>query len=309
MNVTIRQLQAFLAVARLTSFVAASRELHVTASALSVLIRELETTTGLRLLDRSTRQVSLSDAGKQFLPYAQRVLMDLEDARRCVMDLKQYRRGAIRIAATQVMFWTSLPGLFSAFNETHPGIRIIPVDVPIDDVLGALESGSADVAVFPERRHATKLQMDYLFETSIHLVCSRHHRLARRKQATWEEICRDPLIFIGNDARVRTRSELDFAFEFEAAYEVGFPTTALGLVAAGLGSAVVTGAIEPVLKPLGLKMLELTEPVLKRRVMMYTAGSRQSPLGVHLFREFASDYFSQRMGRDATADGAAAIGA
>lgn len=294
MNVTIRQLQAFLAVARLTSFVAASRELHVTPSALSVLIRELESTTGLRLLDRSTRQVSLSDAGKQYLPYAQRVLQDLEDARRCVLDLKQYRRGVVRIAATQVLLWTSLPPLFAAFNEAHPGIRIIPIDVPVDDVLGALESGNADVAVFPERRLPAKLQMDFLFETSVHLVCSRNHRLARRKSATWEEVCHDPLIFIGSDARVRTRSELNFAFEFEAAHEVGFPTTALGLVAASLGSAVVTGAIEPVLKPLGLKMIELTEPVLARRVMMYTSTSRQPPLAVELFRTFSARYFAEQ---------------
>ena len=291
MNVTLRQLKAFTCVARLTSFAGAAMEMSVTPSALSVLIRELESTTQLRLFDRSTRSVALSAAGREFLPYAQQVLQDLESARRCVVDLQQQRRGTIRIAATQMMFWAALPPLLETFRKAHPGIGIVPVDVPVDGVLEALEAGRADVAMFAERRSKGELQVQHLFDTSMHLVCHRDHPLARRRQIRWKDICDEPVVFIGADTKSRLQAALGSEYDFPQSYEIAVGTTALAMVAAGMGSAVILGMVEPVVASLGHVTVPLVDPVVTRRIMLYTSSRRADPQTVSLFSRFAADYF------------------
>jgi DNA-binding transcriptional LysR family regulator len=294
MNVTLRQLKAFICVARLSSFAAAAQELSVTPSALSAIIRELENLIELRLFIRSTRQVVLSNAGKEFLPCAQQVMQELENARRCVVDLRQQRRGSVRIVATQVMFWTMLPAVFAAFNKAHPGIALIPTEVSVNNVLSALEAGKADVAFFAERRSQAGLRMQHLFDTSTHLVCHRNHPLAGRRKANWSEVHEEPLIFIGPDAKARTQAALSFKYDFPRAYEVATGTTALGLVSAEMGAAVILGLIKPVLKPLGLHIVPLVAPVLQRRIMLYTQTRKLASEPTSLFAEFCTEFFRKK---------------
>ena len=294
MNVTLRQLQAFVTVARLGSFALAAREMSVTPSALSALIRELESAVELRLLDRSTRKVLVSDAGREYLPHSQAVLQAVESARRCALELRQHQRGTVRIVATQVMFWTVLPALFAAFREAHAGIALIPVEVPVDRIVATLELGHADFAMFAERKSAPSIGLDHLFDTSGHLVCRTDHRLARRRKVKWSEVNAEPLIFIGAEALPRMRAELGFVYDLPAATSVGSGTTALGLVSAGMGLAVIMGMVKPVLAPLGLHMVELTSPVVSRRVMLYRRREKVAPAAQEVFRAFALDYFRGR---------------
>ncbi|HVW69675.1 MAG TPA: LysR family transcriptional regulator, partial [Steroidobacteraceae bacterium] len=80
MNITLRQMRAFVAVTHQGSFTAAARELHLTQSAVSAVIRDLEEQLGLAVLDRTTRRVTLTDAGRHLLQLAERVLRDVETA-------------------------------------------------------------------------------------------------------------------------------------------------------------------------------------------------------------------------------------
>jgi DNA-binding transcriptional LysR family regulator len=76
-SITLRQLRAFVALAQAHSFTAAAAQLHITQSALSALVRELESEVGSRLFDRTTRHVDINAAGRELLPVAERVLRDL----------------------------------------------------------------------------------------------------------------------------------------------------------------------------------------------------------------------------------------
>ena len=78
MDVTLKQIRAFAAVAQAGSFTAAAQRLHLTQSAVSVLISECEQVFGLRLFDRTTRQVQLTEAGREFRPVAEKVLSDVD---------------------------------------------------------------------------------------------------------------------------------------------------------------------------------------------------------------------------------------
>ena len=117
MNVTLRQLRAFVALARTHSFTEAASSLHVTQSALSGLIKELEQILGVQVVHRSTRKVQLSDAGRELFPLAVKVLQDLDGALDAVADLKALKRGVVRIAAPQLMSCSVLPEVIAAFKR------------------------------------------------------------------------------------------------------------------------------------------------------------------------------------------------
>jgi DNA-binding transcriptional LysR family regulator len=101
MNVTLRQLRAFRAVVEHGSFTEAARTLHLSQAALSGLVKELESQVGVRLLDRSTRNVAPSEVGEAFLPHVGRVLGDLDEALASLANLKELRRGLVRVAAPE----------------------------------------------------------------------------------------------------------------------------------------------------------------------------------------------------------------
>jgi DNA-binding transcriptional LysR family regulator len=79
-NITSRQLRAFLLIARHQSFSRAAEQMFITQSGMSVMVRELESQLGFRLFERTTRNVKLTDSGARFLPIADRCLSDLEAA-------------------------------------------------------------------------------------------------------------------------------------------------------------------------------------------------------------------------------------
>src|SRR5688500_8879542 len=108
-NVTLRQLRAFVAIADAGGFAAAARRLHLTPSALSLLIKDLERGIEVRLFDRSTRATALSVAGSEFYPLARKVLDDLASALESTQDLEQKKRGTVRIACTPLYAATTLP--------------------------------------------------------------------------------------------------------------------------------------------------------------------------------------------------------
>jgi DNA-binding transcriptional LysR family regulator len=79
-NITSRQLRAFILTARHKCFSRAAEEMSITQSGISTLVRELESQLGFRLFERTTRRVGLTDPGVRFLPVANRCLRELEEA-------------------------------------------------------------------------------------------------------------------------------------------------------------------------------------------------------------------------------------
>src|SRR5574338_622948 len=122
MNITLRQLRAFVAVACTGSFTLAAERLFVTQSALSGLIKELEQSLGVRLFDRSTRRIELSDVGRGIFPLIDKILLDLDRVIDEVTNLKALKKGLARVAAPQLMACTLLPEVIGSFHGAFPEI-------------------------------------------------------------------------------------------------------------------------------------------------------------------------------------------
>lgn len=145
MNISNRQISAFLAAARLSSFTRAADQLHVTQAGLSAIVRELETQFGCRLFERTTRSVSLTREGRALLPFAERILDDLNQAQSAVLATNASIKRTLTIAATPIVAATLIPHASQHFSQQHPGIDIRVKDVPQQEVQKLVESGEADV--------------------------------------------------------------------------------------------------------------------------------------------------------------------
>ena len=160
MNITLRQLRAFVALAQTNSFTDAAASLHVTQSALSGLIKELELALGVQVVNRSTRKVGLSEVGREFYPLVARLLQDLDGALDTISDLKALKRGLVRIAAPQLMSASVLPEVIAGFKRECPDIEIRLVDCMVDQVMSKVHSGEVDFGVGPEREPSRERGMN-----------------------------------------------------------------------------------------------------------------------------------------------------
>lgn len=291
--VTVRQLRAFVTVAELGSFVGAARAMHVTASALSILIGELEATVGFRVLDRTTRRVSISSAGQQYLPFAQRVLEDLESAHRCALDLRSQKTGVVRIATSQIIAWTLMPAVYSAFRQSRPDVRLEPLDLPMDQVLPSLDSGQADLAITLRKPTDGELQSLPGFGSRVHLACRADHPWAGRKRLRWSALSGEPLIFTGAETPQRIMAALPHGPELVRARQVEHAGTALALVASGFGNAICAGYVRPLAAMHGLKLVAMEEPAVLREFAIYFHRRRAPPPAVEGFRDFLVNHFGR----------------
>ncbi|NOJ44383.1 LysR family transcriptional regulator [Bradyrhizobium australiense] len=194
-DVTLRQLRAYVAVLEAASFSEAAKAMHLSQAALSGLIKELKSRVGLRLLDRTTRRVSASAVGETFAPMARRVLSNLDEALDNLTNLKELRRGLVRVAAPETLSCTLLPELIAAYNTSHPGVDVRFDDVPIQEVLAGLQNGSTNIGFGP-----AGVAPDQSVE--VHIICAdplcvtlrNDDRLTKGKTASWKGLRERPLL-------------------------------------------------------------------------------------------------------------------
>ncbi|WP_390347284.1 LysR family transcriptional regulator [Variovorax boronicumulans] len=147
MNLTTRQMRAFLQVARIGNFTRAAEQVHITQAGLSILIREMEKQLGCRLFDRTTRMVSLTPAGRRLLPVVERLVTDLDDVAAELGAEGDAARQTLRIAATPLVSSHLLPWVFASFRAAHPQVALRLFDADLRDVEAIVAAGEADLGL------------------------------------------------------------------------------------------------------------------------------------------------------------------
>ncbi|MCA0244323.1 MAG: LysR family transcriptional regulator [Proteobacteria bacterium] len=293
MQITLKQLRAFDAVARTGSFTEAARALHLTQSALSVLVRELEGALGVRVLDRQTRRNHLTDAGRDFMPYVQRVLAELQDGVGSVTRLRENKRGRVRIAAPQMLACTLMPRAIGSFLAAFPGIEVKLVDTLPEQLLEILERGEVDLALGPGVP-TPGIERSTLLDDAHWLVCPPDHPLARRKKVRWSDVRQLPFIAPTRDFMSDLRLELGHSAP-SVVHEVSYMTTALGMVAAGQGVTACPTYSKPLVKAWDLQMLPLVEPLFVREVFAHRLARRSLSPPAEAFAGFMRTFVRQAM--------------
>jgi DNA-binding transcriptional LysR family regulator len=296
MNPTLRQMRAFVALAKTGNFTLAAQSLHVTQSALSGLIKELEQTLGIRVVDRSTRRIALTDMGSELYPLLSQMIEDLDRALANIADHTQLRRGRVRIAAPQLMACTLLPQAIAAWRARHPDVEVSLADSPVEDVTARVLSGEADCGIGPERDDNPELDARLLFDTPFEAVLPEGHPLTARENLTWSDLAPYPFISLRGQFTQRLLADMDEAppaGTLTPAHEVTFMTTALAMVAAGMGVTVCMPYASALVRRHGLQTRPLAEPVLTRRFFVFTRGQRSLSPAAEAFVAFLFSYVAQ----------------
>lgn len=293
MNPTLRQMRAFVALAKTGNFTLAAQAMHVTQSALSGLIKELEQTLGAKVVDRSTRRALLTDIGKELYPLFSQMIDDLDGALANVADHTRLKKGIVRIAAPQLLSCTLMPEAIAAYRARYPDIEVRLGDTGVESVVNRVLSGEADIGIGPEREPAPPLDARLLFEMPFALVFPKGHELERQARVTWKDVARYPLISLQGQFTERLLDDMHASMHappLKPANEVTFMTTALAMAAAGLGVTVCMPYAAPLAALYGLVMRQLEEPVLTRRFFLYTRPGRSLSPAAESFIDYLDGF-------------------
>ncbi|MDO9524458.1 MAG: LysR substrate-binding domain-containing protein [Gemmobacter sp.] len=243
MRPTLRQIECFLAAADLGSFSRAAERLGLSQPALSQQIRDLEALLGLRLLDRTTRRVDLTPAGRTFRDQTTPALAELDRATEAAQGRARLRSGQLRLAAPPLLAAAILPQAIAGFLAQHPGLTSSLSDIGTEDILTHLRTGRADIGIGTFPPGLPDLDHRPILRDALMLFSPRGHPLAGLA-SSWSDVAQYPLITLTRDSGIRLLVELGFEranLSPRPVQEVTQITTALALVAAGLGIAVLPG--------------------------------------------------------------------
>lgn len=290
MNVSIRHLRAFVAISELRSFTLAARRLHVTQSALSLLIRDLERELKVRLMDRGPRGISLTAAGIDFLPPATKVIEDLEAAVNGAAQLRDRRRGIVRVSCTPLYASTFVPKVVAGFRAQFPNIDIRLLDTLNEEVIRRILIGEADLGVAPQRPTPPEIEETPLFADRIDVVCPRHHELAKQNSVTWKKVLSYPFVSLTRDFTARLQTDLSArssSLVISPVHEVSYLATAFGLVKIGEGITAQPHAAKPMLASFGLVSVPTVQPIIHRNISLFTRRGHTLSPAAEGFRDFA----------------------
>lgn len=300
MNPTLRQMRAFVAVAKTGNFTLAAQYMHVTQSALSGLIKELEQTLGARVIDRSTRRIALTEMGKELYPLFSQMIDDLDRALANVADHTQLRKGIVRVAAPQLMSCTLLPQAIAEWRLRHPEIKVSLADSGVEQVGARVLSGEVDCGIGPERDDTPELEARPLLEMPFEAVLPPGHPLESRARLAWSDLAGYPFISLRGQFTERLLADMGESLReatLKPEHEVTFMTTALAMVAAGLGVTICMPYASALVRRHGLLTRPLAEPVLTRRFFIYTRGQRSLSPAAEAFVAFFLDYVGKGLPR------------
>ena len=300
MNISIRQLTAFIEVADNGSFTRASEQMYLTQSAVSGLIKELESGLGIVLFDRTTRQLCLSAVGRHLLPQARRILNEMQLFENEASSLTSLAQGQVRLAVSQFAA-SSLPAVVAQFTKQHPNIGVSLLDCSAENLLKHVQDIEVDLGVGAELGFIETdddIRADLLYQLPFCVVMPDHHPLTQKSEIAWQDLLDIPLITLQGPFLEHITTELEEAIAAhvqQARYKVNFMSTALEMTRQGFGITLCLPYMPEVIDWVsanGLQMRPLTKPVKQRQFFIYQRASRALSPATIAFKQFLQTYFA-----------------
>ncbi|ECU9996650.1 LysR family transcriptional regulator [Salmonella enterica subsp. diarizonae serovar 48:i:z] len=285
MNYSLRQLRIFITVAQAKSFSRAGDMIGLSQSAVSHSVKELERQIGARLLDRTTREVVLTEAGQQLATRLERVLDELNSILRDAGRVGTQLTGTVRVAASQTISAHLIPQCIAQSNSLYPAIDFVLHDRPQQWVLESIRQGEVDFGIVIDPGAAVDLQCEAILSEPFLLLCRQDHPLAHQEWVSWQDLKQAPLVL--QDYASGSRPLIDaalahfaidaalahFAIEADIVQEIGHPATLFPMVEAGIGISVLPALALPLPQDSHLLVKRLT-PVVERQLMLARRKNR-----------------------------------
>lgn len=247
----IRDLEAFEAVAEELHFGRAATRLYVAQPSLSNRISQLERELGLQLFDRSTRSVTLTDAGQRLLTQARHVLMQAAALRDTASSIVAGEEGSVRLSFLGAASQQSLSLLSNAVRRDNPGIEVrLQSQVYVDTALDLLMEGELDLAFV--RAPITRPELSFRVVEAEQVLCAlpQDHRLSKHDSVRMEDLRDEGFVgmpFARSMLRATVNSMcLSAGFVPRFSQVAPDPATVMALVAGGAGVTITLSSMRPV---------------------------------------------------------------
>jgi DNA-binding transcriptional LysR family regulator len=253
MNVQIelRHLRYFVAVAEELHFSRAAERLHIAQPPLSAQIRRLEEMVGYPLFERTSRTVKLTASGEALLDRARRTLHRMEEDLEFVRGVGRGETGALRVGFIGSGMLTRLPAILGEYRRLYPGVELRLREFYTSTLIEALRDGSVDVGFLRDGGPIEDLDVEPVLAEKLIGVVSRHHRLARQATIRVAQLKDEPFVFFpkfaGPTAWQRTMALCEeHGFQAKIVQEAPHWMTIMSLVEAGLGVTIAPDCIHKI---------------------------------------------------------------
>ncbi len=276
MNYSLKQLKVFVTVAQEKSFSRAGERIGLSQSAVSHSVKELENHTGVRLLDRTTREVVLTDAGQQLSLRLERLLDELNSTLRDTGRMGQQLSGKVRVAASQTISAHLIPQCIAESHRRYPDIQFVLHDRPQQWVMESIRQGDVDFGIVIDPGPVGDLQCEAILSEPFFLLCHRDSALAVEDYVPWQALQGAKLVL--QDYASGSRPLIDAALarngiQANIVQEIGHPATLFPMVAAGIGISILPALALPLPEGSPLVVQRIT-PVVERQLMLVRRKNR-----------------------------------
>ncbi|MEE8481840.1 MAG: LysR substrate-binding domain-containing protein [Acidiferrobacterales bacterium] len=292
MNLTLRQLKVFEAVARHSSYTRAAEELHLTQPAVSMQIKLLEGNIGIPLFERLGKKTYLTDAGKELYTCSSAISRQLDEVDEILEGMKGISRGRLRVsvASTANYFATRL---LAAFSKLHDGITVVLDVTNRAGLLMQLANNETDLVVMGQPPQKLDLVAAGFMDNPLVVISPPNHALAAKTQIPFERLQEETFVVREPGSGTRIAMERYFS-ERGARLATGMEMTSneaiKQAVEAGLGLGIVSiHTLELELETGRLTVLDARAfPILRHWYIVHREGKRLSPIAL-AFKEFVLD--------------------
>ena len=236
-------LQTFIAAAELESFSLAAEQLYLTQPAVSKRVASLEGELGAALFDRIGRRVSLTEAGRAFLPRARDILREIEDSRRLISNLSGQVGGRLRIGTSHHIGLHRLPPVLRQFTARYPEVALDLQFMDSEAACRAVQCGDLELGIVTlPLEPLADLYSELIWPDPLDIVVGREHPLAGRKRLGFAQLAEHPAILPAPGTYTRElleRSVAGIGETLRAGMTTNYLETIKMMVSVGLGWSVL----------------------------------------------------------------------
>lgn len=290
-----QQLEYFQTAAKLQHMTLAAEALKITQPALSRSIARLESELGVPLFDRQARSIVLNRYGQHFLKHVNVILSTYEELKKEIQEMIDPEQGEVSLGFLHTLGASHIPDLIKSFSEKHPGIKFQLHQNSTYVLLNQLAAGELDLCMTSFGEHTHQIEWTHLWSEELSVIVPVSHHLAKFKKVDLKQIAREPLITFKKGYGVRMITDELFqkagltpkiTFEGEEVH------TVIGLVAAGLGAAII-----PEIKEMNRKeiaQLRVNAEDCRRNIGIARVKGRYLPPAAEQFWKFVVEDFVER---------------
>lgn len=286
MKVENSELEAFVAVAELGNFARAAKKLHLTQPGLSRRIQKLEQTLGVELLHRTTRSVSLTSVGRQFLPMAREQMAQLGMMLSSIQEIAEKRFGKVRLASIPTVVMQFLPNVLRQYATRYPYLGVQVFDGNHDFVLSQVRAGLAEFGVSLHPGTDDDLVFEPLMVDRYVVAMHRDDPLAEAASVSLSDLRQARMIIGGRDSGNRLLLEMllgQTSMRLRWFYEVEHISCVAALVDSGAGCAILPATAVRAHHMPSVRTVPISNPEISRTIGIVRHRSvMMSPMAAEL---------------------------